>query len=170
MKKDYELDYYLCDLDANQEERRCVHMWIRDGHWIDENDYEYENMDFLTAIHHTVPAYAGYTDSYYDPRTQAYIRSMKPTDAEKRKMRKHRRSGARFAGTFFGNEEVVDYLTYLREKDDYADAEFESCFGDYIAKYGAGFLMKNNLAGRFIQYLEKQGIMNQTDSDDELPF
>ncbi len=58
MKKDYELDYYLWDVDASQEERRCVHMWIRDGHWIDENDYEYENMDFLTAIHHTVPTYA----------------------------------------------------------------------------------------------------------------
>ena len=28
MKKDYELDYYLWDLDANQEERRCVRMWI----------------------------------------------------------------------------------------------------------------------------------------------
>ena len=30
--------------------------------------------------------------------------------------------------------------------------------------------MKYNLAGKFIQYLEKQGITNQTDSDDELPF
>ncbi len=170
MKADYELDYYLRNLEADKEERRCVRMWIRDGHWIDENDYEYENMDFLKAIHHTVAAYAGYTESYYDPRTQEYIRSMKPTESEKRKMRKHRRSGARFADTFFGNGEAVDYLTYLREKDDYAAAEFENCFGYYIAKHGAGFLVKNNLAGKFIMYLEKQGVLNQTDSDDELPF
>lgn len=71
---------------------------------------------------------------------------------------------------FLGNGEAVDYLTYLLEKDDYAAAEFENCFGSYIAKHGAGFLVKNNLAGKFILYLEKQGVLNQTDSDDELPF
>ena len=30
MKADYELDYYLRNLEADKEERRCVCMWIMD--------------------------------------------------------------------------------------------------------------------------------------------
>ena len=168
MKDNKELEYYLWNKAADKEERKCTRMWIRDGHSVDENDYGIEDMDFLTAIRsiETYRSYDSYTSSYYDPRTQEYIRSKEATRAEKRKMREHAKNGGRFIDNFSGNT-PIDYLTYLRYEDDYLIAEFESEYGEYISMYGAEYLMNTKQADQFIMYIKQY---RDTDNMEELRF
>lgn len=148
------LDYYLWNMDASKEERLCTRMWVRDDHWIDENDHGMKDTDFLSAARAAECYYREYTDSFYDPGTQEYIRKLKPTRAEMRRLRKHIRDGGRFYDDFFTDCAPVDYITWLRTKDDHMTAEFDSEFGDWITKYGAEYLLKNRQEGKFIEFLE----------------
>lgn len=152
---DNELDYYLWNMDAGKEERKCVRLWVKDGHWIDENDHNRpKDIDFLSASREAEYYCSEYTDSFYDPKTQEYIRHMKPNLSEMRKLRKHIRSGGRFCDDFHTECMPVDYITYLRTKDDHKAAEFDSAFGEWIAEYGAEYLSKTGQESKFIEFLE----------------
>ena len=157
-----ELDYYLDGLEADKEERRCARMWVKDGHWITENDYESdysgETDDFITAIRILPTKWFGsckYTDSFYDPVTQEYIRSLKPTRTELKKLRNHIRSGGRFT-LFLDGLGEVDYITFLRDWDLYRAAEFDCYFQEWITKYGAEFLIRKNLDWKFVKFLNSK--------------
>jgi hypothetical protein len=150
------VEFYLKDLDADKQERRCTQMWVKDGHDINENDHPEvpDWMDFLTASREAQYKSTDYTDSFYDPMTQEYIRKCNLTEAEKRKLRKHIRSGGRFCDDFFGGEYPVDYITYLREEKEYEAGMFDSYFNEWICKYGAEYLVRRHREHDFIHFLE----------------
>lgn len=157
-----ELDYYLYDLDADREERKCARMWVKDGHWITDNDYDAgypdDPYDFLTAIR-TIPEKwfetCKYTDSFYDPLTQEYIRSLNPTRTEMKKLRDYIRSGGRFT-VFLDGVREIDYITFLRDRELYEAEAFDAYFQEWITKYGAEFLVKNKLEKAFLTYLRRK--------------
>lgn len=151
---DNDLDYYLWNMDASKEERLCTRMWIKDGHWIDENDHGRPAADFLSASREAEFYCREYTDSFYDPKTQKYIRKLNPTRAEMRELRKHIRSGGRFCDDFFTDCTQVDYITYLRTRDDRRAAEFDLEFSRWITKYGAEYILKSSQESQFINFLE----------------
>ena len=156
-----ELDYYLWNNDASPEERKCARMWVKDGHWIDENDHEkeawfYEGMDFLMALREAQCHDREFTDSYYDPVTQEYIRKLNPTRSELRKLRTHIRAGGRFAHDFIAEEIYMDYITFLRSRDEIMAGIFDSYFQDWITKYGAEFLIRRKLEYEFVRFLESK--------------
>lgn len=176
-----ELDYYLWNLDANKEERRCVRMWVQDGHCISDNDHPYRYngpVDFLTAAREASSREKEYTDSFYDPLTQEYIRKLNPTKYEMKKLREYIRSGGRFCDEFDGFE--TDYITYLRTRDEINAAQFDSYFGYWIERYGAEYLVHKDQLWEFIDFLETKedystykatGSLPKAESDsDELPF
>ena len=161
-----ELDYYLKEMDASIEEKRCARIWIRDGHSIENNDYGMEDsgipLDFLTAIRCTQTTSGNnYTDSFYDPRTQAYIRSLNPNRTEMRKLREHIKAGGRFSEVFDEFAGETDFITYLRHKEEYHAAEFDFYFRDWIKSYGAEFLVKNRLETEFFRFLEEKKLPNR---------
>ena len=150
------LERYLRDMEADKEERRCARMWVRDGHDINDNDHpeKPEWMDFLTASREAQYKSAEYTDSFYDPMTQEYIRKCNLTETERRKLRKHIRSGGRFCDDFFGGEFSVDFISYLREEKDFLAGCFDSYFYEWICKYGAEYLVRRHREYDFIRFLE----------------
>ena len=136
------LERYLRDMEADKEERRCARMWVRDGHDINDNDHpeKPEWMDFLTASREAQYKSAEYTDSFYDPLTQKYIRKCNLTETERRKLRKHIRSGGRFCDDFCGGEFSVDFIIrFLEGKDDY----ISYCNGSDISSNTASGLSAN---------------------------
>lgn len=176
-----ELDYYLWNLDANKEERRCTRMWVRDGHCISDNDHPYRYdgpVDFLTAAREASSCGKEYTDSFYDPLTQEYIRELNPTRYEMKKLREYIRNGGRFCDDFDGFN--TDYITYLRTENEIIAAMFDSEFNYWISRYGADYLVKNKQLNKFMEFLETKedystykatGSLPGKESDnDELPF
>jgi len=180
------LECYLRDMEADKEERRCARMWVKDGHDINDNDHPEvpDWMDFLTASREAQYKSTDYTDSFYDPLTQEYIRKCNLTEAEKRKLRNHVRSGGRFCDDFFGGEFYIDYITYLREEKDYEASMFDSYFNEWICKYGAEYLVRRHREYDFVHFLEGKddyisfchgnGICTNTTyydvQDNDLPF
>ena len=153
------LEYYLWDLGADKEERRCTRMWVRDGHDINDNDHPDmpDWMDFLTAarIAQSKESYSNYTDSFYDPLTQEYIRSLNPTRSEMKKLRDHIRNGGRFTVMHnFAGE--IDYISLLRNRKLYQAEEFDSYFQEWIKKYGAEYLVRRNHEWDFVRFLEEK--------------
>lgn len=164
MKEEFsdEVINYLRDFGADEEESKSVKMWVRDGHSVYENDYpgligEDEcNVDFLTASRHMSIWNKDYTDSFYDPMTQEYIRKLKPTRYERRKLREHVRNGGRFRIPHVFMNEMVDFITYLRTYDEELACSFDSDFGYWITKYGAEYLTRRHRTRDFLRFLESK--------------
>ena len=163
MKEEFsdEVANYLRDLSADKEEARCVRMWVKDGHSVYENDYpglseeyEYYDMDFLTASRNKQVGIEEYTESFYDPKTQLYIRKLNPTRNERRRLRKHIRNGGRFIVPHVHTDEMVDFITHIRTYKEDLACYFDSDLGDWITKYGAEYLISRNRTGDFIKFLE----------------
>jgi hypothetical protein len=171
-----ELERYLDDKDATGAERRCTRMWVRDGHSFLENDHDLnyfcdEPTDFLMASREKSFRCTTYTESFYDPITQAYIKSQNATPYELRKMREYRRSGGRFIEWELVGMGFSNYLSSLRDGEEVLAAMFNSAYRHDIEEYGAEFLMSKNLAGKFIDFVRnKPHVRNDEAEDDELPF
>ena len=160
------LDYYLWDLDANNEERRCARMWVRDGHWITQNDHHMtwsndEPWDFLTASREVSCPWREYTDSFYDEKTQIYIRRNNLTPYQMRKLREYRRSGGRFCDEWMAAYGAGNYIEYLREYKEAIIGMFSSEFDPEICRYGAEFIARRNLAGAFVDFVQEKEKSNQ---------
>ena len=195
-----ELEYYLWNLDADKEERRCARMWVRDGHWITENDHfltrgDDEPWDFLSASREASSNCYEYTDSFYDVKTLEYIRKQNLNSYQLKKLREYRRSGGRFRDEWLGDMGFNNYVTFLREYKDTFISMFDGHYGRDIEKYGAEFLVRRNLTDAFIKFVtekeaaepkgpsfEDQPILDEKEQDffgpaeihqeaeDELPF
>lgn len=160
-EKKPELDEYLRNNEASPEERKCAQLWVKDGHWISENDHEseawfYEGMDFLTASREAQYNDPEFTESYYDPATQEYIRKMKPTPSELRELRVYIHDGGRFVDEFIAAGNYMDYITFIRSRDEVMAEMFESCFEKWIIKYGAEFITCRNQECEFVRFLESK--------------
>ena len=179
-----EVESYLRDFGATDEEMKCVRMWVRDGHNVYENDYpglfdeDESNTDFLTASRFVSFWNKDYTDSFYDPMTQEYIRKLKPTRYERRKLREHIRNGGRFrVGHVYVNE-MVDFITYIRTCKEELVCAFDCRFGHWISKYGAEYLICRHRYQDFVRFLEgKEDYIKDNmpyeksaESGDEMPF
>lgn len=158
---DESLEYYLWDLDADKEEKRCARMWVRDGHWITENDHfktwgDDEPWDFLTASRSESWGWHEYTDSFYDVKTQEYIRSQNLNSYQMKKLREYRRSGGRFWEEWMMEYGASNYVEYLREYKNAAIEMFDSAYCHEIMKYGAEFIVRRNLTGAFADFVQEK--------------
>lgn len=105
---------YLLDYDATREERRCLMMWIHDGHSHLDNDLtfclSYELTDFFGALYNRYPLISGCTESFYDPETQKYFKAQNVTEYEMRKLREYARKGYRFDASLYGPYDLGNNL------------------------------------------------------------
>lgn len=155
-----ELDHYLWSLDADKEERRCARMWVRDGHWIHENDHDLfwgeEPEDFLSASRAASFNCRDYTDSFYDVKTQEYIRRQNLTEYEKRKLRTYIREGGRFCDEWMQESGFDNYISYMRDYEVMAAAMFSTDFRQELEEYAGEFIFHRQLTGDFIRYIAKK--------------
>jgi hypothetical protein len=157
---DYELEYYLWELDASKAERYCARMWVRDGHLITENDHykfwgDYP-MDFLTASREESLNWHDYTDSFYDVKTQAYIHRQNLTKYEMKKLREYRRSGGRFCDEWMNDDGFDNYITFLHDHTDICAAMFDDVYSSEIARYFTDFLACRNLMDEFVDFIKER--------------
>lgn len=179
-----EVEKYLLNYGATDEEAKCVRMWVKDGHSVYENDYPgvYQGSDsekdFLSVSRFVCSWNDTYTDSFYDTLTQEYIRKLNPTRYERRKLREHIRNGGRFQVPHVHVGEMVDFITHIRTYMEDMTSEFDSDFGQWILKYGAEYLVSRHYESDFIRFLESKEdyirantpCEKSTESDGDLPF